>query len=100
MRPLFSVVLVPSAPMNDEMLSTAGSASKHLHQFLLLLASSMRTRWTADACEMPWMMPGVLRGEKALGNGDVKHAPSAPASPRATSSVIVWKPSTNFSVRP
>ena len=25
MRPLFSVVLVPSAPMKDEMLSTAGS---------------------------------------------------------------------------
>ena len=57
MRPLLSVVLVPSAPINDEMLSTAGSASSTFAERLLLLRHRLRTKSTAEACEMPWMMP-------------------------------------------
>ena len=40
MRPLLSVVLMPSAPMNEERLSTAGSSRMMLGQFLLLAAMS------------------------------------------------------------
>ena len=56
MRPLFMVVLVPSIPMNEERLSTAGS-------FMMILASACcsvdisrnDTVWAAS--EIPWITP-------------------------------------------
>ena len=72
MRPLFSVVLTPSAPMNDDRLSTAGSlrmicASSFC--FSVMAANEM----DCDACEMPWITPVSCTGKESLGNLDVEN---------------------------
>jgi hypothetical protein len=65
MRPLLSVVLVPSAPMNDERLSTAGSARMTLASSCCF--SAMAWNDGRGACEMPWMTPVSCTGKKPLG---------------------------------
>ena len=91
MRPLFSVVFVPSTPMNDERLSTAGSCritcasaccrSRHRRE-------RDRLRRFRDAQDHA----GVLHREEALGHDDVQQDRSRPASPTATSSVARLMP--------
>ncbi len=65
-RPAFSVVLVPSTPMKEDRLSTAGSCS----------TASASTCWRAAmaekdvscaASEIPWMTPVSCTGKKPLG---------------------------------
>ena len=53
MRPLLSVVLVPSAPMNEEMTLDGGVGQQDFGQFLLQLRHRAETTSSADACEMP-----------------------------------------------
>ena len=98
MRPLLSVVLVPSAPMNEEMLSTAGSVSRTFASsccFSVMASKEVE----AEACEMPWMMPVSWVGKKPLGMVMYRTTVSTRVA-SATSSVMVWKRSTNFRVRP
>ena len=81
MRPLLIVVLVPSTPMNEDRLSTAGSLQDHLGQ--RLLAAWPWPRRTRPAA--PRRCPGsrrVLHREEALGDDDVQQDRQAPAWPR------------------
>ena len=66
MRPLFRVVLMPSAPMKEDRLSTAGSCRMMLRQFLLLLGHRGE-RDGLRACEMPWITPVSCTGKNPLG---------------------------------
>ena len=80
-RPLFSVVLMPSAPMKDERLSTAGS---------------FKMTWARACCrsaialkEMVWSRlgnaldhAGILHREKSLGHDHIKQDREQPASRR------------------
>ncbi len=69
MRPEFSVVLVPSTPMKDDTLSTAGSCKYDVDQLLLALrhaGKAYRLRRFADAQDYA----RVLHREEALGNDD------------------------------
>ena len=87
MRPLFSVVFVPSAPMNDEMLSTAGSASSTFASsccFSVIASNEVE----AAACEMPWMIPVSCVGKKPFGMVIYKTTVSTSVA-SATSRVIV-----------
>ena len=66
MRPLLTVVLVPSTPMNDERLSTAGS--------FRITSASACCRSAIDsndtvcgASEMPRITPVSWTGKKPLG---------------------------------
>ena len=52
MRPLFKVVLVPSAPMKDERLSTAGSRRITLASSCCCSAIAVN-EMVSGACEMP-----------------------------------------------
>ena len=72
MRPLLSVALVPSTPMNDERLATAGSSSTTVGQRLLPLGHRRerdRLRRLGDALDRA----GVLHREEALRDDDVEH---------------------------
>ena len=70
MRPLLGVVLVPSTPMNDDRLSTAGSFRMTSASCLLPLrpwpANETRLRRLGDAQDHA----GVLHREEALGDDD------------------------------
>ena len=66
MRPLLMVVLVPSAPMNDDRLSTAGSASMTRASCCCFAAMALELM-VGGACEMPWMTPVSCTGKKPLG---------------------------------
>ena len=71
MRPLFRVVLMPSAPMNEDRLSTAGSCRMILRQLLLLFRHGIEgdgLRCLRDALNHA----GILHREKSLGNEDVE----------------------------
>ena len=71
MRPLLSVVLVPSMPMKEDRLSTAGSLQNHVGERLLAAGHGgegnvLRTFGNAEDDA------GVLHREKAFGNVDVQ----------------------------
>jgi hypothetical protein len=66
MRPLFSVVLVPSTPMKDDRLSTSGSFRITLGQGLLALGHG-RERNLCGASVIALDHAGVLHREEALG---------------------------------
>ena len=71
-RPLFSVVLMPSAPMNDERLSTAGSCKDDLGERLLATRHVVirdRLRCLRDALNHA----RVLHREEPLGDQDVEN---------------------------
>ena len=53
MRPLFSVVLVPSTPMKEERLSTAGSLQDHCGQLPAAAAAMAGKETSCGASEMP-----------------------------------------------
>ncbi len=66
MRPLLSVVFVPSMPMNDETLSTAGS--RRITSASACCRSAMAEKDTDwGASEMPRMTPVSWIGKKPLG---------------------------------
>ena len=65
-RPLFRVVFVPSTPMNEERLSTAGSARITAASCCCSRAISGKdTLWSAS--ETPWISPVSWTGKKPLG---------------------------------
>ena len=66
MRPLLSVVLVPSMPMKDDRLSTAGSLQNHLGERLLPLRHA-GNETVCGASEMPRITPVSCTGKKPLG---------------------------------
>ena len=99
MRPLLSVVLMPSTPMNEDRLCTAGSCENHLRQLLLALrhrGERDRLRRFGDAEDHA----GVLHREEALRHDDVQAGSSPTSVATATSSVAVWCRSTQRSVVP
>ena len=70
-RPLFTVVFVPSTPMKDDKLSTAGVLHDHFSQLLLAFSHGREgdgLRRLGNAQNDP----GILHGEEALGNQDVE----------------------------
>ena len=100
MRPVFSVGLVPSTPMNDDRLSTVGVlAGSTSRERLLALGHRARTRSICGASEMPWIRPVSCTGKKPFGIDDVEqHGQHQRAT--ATSSVSGWWSSTQSSARP
>ncbi len=66
MRPLFKVVLAPSAPMKEERLSTAGSRRITRASSCCFDAMAVNEIVSA-ACEIPWMTPVSCTGKKPLG---------------------------------
>ena len=98
MRPLLSVVLVPSMPMNDDRLATAGSRRITARERLLSLGHRRerhRLRRLRDAEDHA----GVLHREEALRDDDVEHdGEDEHARPRRAAS-RAGAPSTQRSVR-
>ena len=89
MRPLLSVVLVPSMPMNDDRLSTAGSCRITAASACCrsaIAGNEIDLRRLGDAQDHA----GVLHREEALRHDDVEHDGERRGSPTATSSVAVW----------
>ncbi len=66
MRPELSVVLVPSTPMKEEMLSTAGSASTTSTSFCCNAAMAGKLT-VCGASLMPRITPVSCTGKKPLG---------------------------------
>jgi hypothetical protein len=64
--PLFVVVFVPSAPINDERLSTAGSARTAFVSSSCFSAIAFEPI-VGGACDMPWMTPVSCTGKNPLG---------------------------------
>jgi hypothetical protein len=96
-RPLLRVALVPSTPMKDETLSTAGSRS----------ILSARARWRAaiswndtvgPASVMAWMKPVSCKGKKPLGMAAYITMVRKKV-PIATAMVSLWCRSTQTSLR-
>src|SRR5436190_367082 len=65
-RPLLSVVLTPSTPMNEETLSTAGSCSSTRASASCRCAMAAKDT-DCGASVMPWMRPVSWGGKKPLG---------------------------------
>jgi hypothetical protein len=97
-RPLLSVVLVPSAPMNELRLWTAGSARITLVNSSCSCAMAPK-EMVCGACEMPWITPVSCTGKNPLGTMIYRKIVNTRVA-RATNNVMVWKRRTNFSVRP
>ena len=88
MRPLLSVVLVPSIPMNEDRLSHRRILAESSGQILLRAWPSRETRWSA-ALRRCLDHAGILHREESLGNDDVQDRSSAPASrPRPAASPV------------
>ncbi len=66
MRPLFMVVLTPSAPMNDVRFSTAGSWRMTRTSPCCSLDMA-ENETVSGACEMPRIAPVSCTGKKPLG---------------------------------
>ncbi len=98
MRPLFSVTLLPSTPMNDDRLATAGSCSTTLASACWRSAIAGNDT-LCGASEMPWITPVSCTGKNPLGTAMYSTTVSASAA-RATASVAAWRSSTHSSARP
>ncbi len=66
MRPLFSVVFVPSIPMNDERLSTAGS-SRMTRASACCLSAMAGNEIDCGASDTPTMTPVSWTGKNPFG---------------------------------
>ncbi len=66
MRPLLSVALMPSAPMNDDRLSTAGSFKITCASACCRSAMAVNEIFCA-ASEMPWITPVSCTGKNPFG---------------------------------
>ncbi len=97
MRPVFTVVLVPSTPMNEERLATAGSA-RITRASACCRAVIARKETSCEASEMPRITPVSWIGKNPLGMNR-KSRIVATRVPAATSSVSGWWSSTQTSVR-
>ena len=87
-RPLLVVVFVPSAPMNDERLSTAGSARITPASSCCLAAIDFDPM-VCGACEIPCITPVSCTGKNPLSM--IVYSTTVRISvPRATNSVTVW----------
>ncbi|CFN16862.1 Uncharacterised protein [Bordetella pertussis] len=85
MRPLFSVGLLPSTPMNEDTAATSGSCT------MMRAASCWRCDMAANemvcgACVMAWISPLSCCGKKPLGTTMYSSTVSAKV-PSATSSM-------------
>ena len=65
-------MLVPSTPMNDETLSTAGSSRSDARERLRLARDIARNDADCGASEMPWIEPVSCSGKKPLGISEVE----------------------------
>ncbi|MNE95935.1 hypothetical protein D3C80_1940880 [compost metagenome] len=63
---MFSVGLVPSTPMNEDRLSTAGSASSTFASACWRVAMAWK-EIDCGASAMPWITPVSCTGKKPLG---------------------------------
>jgi len=91
-RPLLTVTLVPSTPMNDDRLSTAGSFRITAAR-ACCRAAIAGNEIVCDASEMPWIVPVSCTGKNPFGTTTY----SITVSPRvatATARVAGWWPST------
>ena len=95
MRPLFSVVFVPSMPMNDDRLSTAGSLQDHARPAPAAARPSRRTRRSAAPRRCPGSRRCPAPGRSPSGRRR-RAGPSATSVATATSSVAVWCRSTQL----
>ena len=66
MRPLLSVALVPSTPMNEDRLATAGSSRMTSARACWRCAMAAK-EMDCGASEMPWITPVSCTGKKPLG---------------------------------
>ena len=66
MRPLLSVALVPSTPMNDVRLATAGSVSTTSAN-ACWRSAIVANETVCGASEMPWIAPVSCTGKNPLG---------------------------------
>ncbi|MNT88516.1 hypothetical protein D3C72_2290910 [compost metagenome] len=98
MRPALSVVLVPSTPMNDDRLATAGSCITTLATASCLRAMAPNEVVCA-ASVMPWITPVSCTGKKPLGTSRYSSTVSTSVA-TATISVAFWRSSTHSSARP
>ena len=98
MRPLLRVVLVPSTPMNDERLSTAGSC-KISRANSCCLADMELKEIVSGASEMPRITPVSCTGKKPLGTMTYSQIVATSVA-TATSSVVNWWRRMNRSVVP
>ena len=97
-RPLLSVVLTPSTPMNEDTLSTAGSFSSTWARACCRCAMAAKDT-DCGASVMPWMSPVSWGGKKPLGMKTYRITVRIRV-PIATSSVMRWRSSTQVSERP
>ena len=67
MRPLLSVELVPSTPMNDDRLSTAGILAGSRAASACWRSAIAANETLCGASEMPWITPVSWTGKKPLG---------------------------------
>ena len=97
-RPLLSVALAPSTPMNDVRLATAGSSSTTLASACCRSAIAAN-EIVCGASEMPWIAPVSWIGKKPF--GITMYSTTVSTSVRiATTSVARCRSSTQFSMRP
>ena len=86
--PLLVVVFVPSAPMNDDRLSTAGSA-KITSASSCCFSAIAFDPIVCGACEIPWITPVSCTGKNPLGISMYRKTVSR-SVPSATHIVAVW----------
>ena len=96
-RPLFNVVLMPSTPMKDVRLSTAGSWRMTSASACCRAAIAVKEMFSL-ASEMPWITPVSCTGKNPLGTMRYSRI-VAPSVSTATTSVAPWRLSTHPRVR-
>ena len=97
MRPLLSVVLVPSTPMNEDRLSTAGFS--RIFAFKSCCSSTILVNEAScSASDTPWISPVSCTGKKPLGTTMKRMIVSASVA-TATKRVSVRRISTQSKVR-
>ena len=96
-RPLFSVALVPSTPMNDDR-STTSRSRRIASASACCLPAIAPNEMSWAAYEMPWIRPVSCTGKKPFGISTYCTQVS-PSVSRAMASVSVWCSSTQPSPR-
>ena len=96
-RPVFTVVLLPSTPMNEERLATAGSA-RITRTSACCRSLIARKETSCVASAMPRITPVSWIGKNPFGMIR-KSSTVATRVPTATISVSRWRASTQTSVR-
>ena len=97
-RPLLMVTLVPSTPMNEDRLSTAGSFRITAARACCRAAIAGKEIVCA-ASEMPWMVPVSCTGKNPFGTTTYSRTVS-PRVATATARVAGWWPRTQERLLP